>query len=92
MTRRETPAGAVTAAATGKSEKRNGDCTTTTRDELRRAQGLMTEAEVAEGYGVSATTLYLLRRAGVIRAVTPRGMTRPLLYRREEMDAWIRGE
>lgn len=57
----------------------------------RERLGKYTAREVEELYMLDSNTLKALRKAGVLHAVAPTGLKRPLLYDRAELDAVICG-
>ena len=52
----------------------------------------MTFQQAAAEYGVSVRQIMRLVADGVLEAKAPRGMTRPKLLSREQMDSWFLGE
>lgn len=50
------------------------------------ALGFLTTAQACEEYGTCDTALRSMREAGLLSVRTPVGQSRPLYYRRDELD------
>lgn len=50
-----------------------------------------TSAELAEMTGIGEKTIQRLNREGYLRGKPPRGLTRPVMYRREDVIDWLFG-
>lgn len=50
-----------------------------------------TANQVADMVGVSTKTIYELCQRGCLRGRAPRGMTRPILFRMQDIREWLDG-
>lgn len=48
--------------------------------------------DVSDKYGISAATVRTAYRKGWLRGAPPRGLSRPILFRPEDVERWVSGE
>lgn len=52
----------------------------------------ITVDDVSDKYGISAATVRAAYRKGWLRGAPPRGLSRPILFRPEDVERWVSGE
>lgn len=52
----------------------------------------ITVDDVSDKYGISAASVRTAYRKGWLRGAPPRGLSRPILFRPEDVERWVSGE